>query len=130
MKKFLVAILAFVYLVTTSGVVVTIHYCMGKLSSAEYGVAKISKCDKCGMKETQKKKGCCHTESKIFKVDDSHNYIKSNLDFSKIAIATPVEFISLTQPFQGVEKILALQYHSPPGNRCTSVYLYNCVFKI
>lgn len=130
MKKFLLAILAFTYLVTTSGVVVTIHYCMGKLSSAEYGVAKVSKCDKCGMKETQKKKGCCHTENKIYKVNDSHNYVKTSVDFSKITIVTPVETISSEQPVQGVERTLALQYHSPPDSRTSSVYLYNCVFRI
>ena len=130
MKKFLVTILAFIYLITTSGIVVTIHYCMGKLSSAEYGVAKVSKCDKCGMMETQKKKGCCHTESKIFKVDDSHNYVKSNVDFSKIVIAAPVGFISFNQSLPGVEKALALKYHSPPDSRSSSVYLYNSVFRI
>ncbi|MGE5107184.1 MAG: HYC_CC_PP family protein [Sphingobacteriales bacterium] len=130
MKKFFVAILAFIYLVTTSGVVVTIHYCMGKLSSAEYGAAKTSKCDKCGMQESQKKKGCCHTENKIYKLDDSHNYVKSLIDFSKTSIAAPEEVINMDQPWQGVEKTLVLQYHSPPDKRCSSVYLYNCVFRI
>ena len=130
MKKIIIGILAVFYLITTSGVVVTIHYCMGKISSAEYGLSKVNFCDKCGMKETGKKKGCCHTENKVYKVDDSHNYVKSNVDFTQTIIAIPVEFISLNQSLQGVEKTLALKYHSPPDNRGISVYLYNNVFRI
>ncbi|MBI1781551.1 MAG: hypothetical protein HYR66_09305 [Sphingobacteriales bacterium] len=130
MKKFIVAILAGLYLITTSGVVVTIHYCMRQFSSAEYGATKVHFCDKCEMKESTKKKGCCHSENIVYKVDDSHNFVKLSSDFSKTTIAEPVSFIQLEQPVQGVDKTLAPQYHSPPDNRSTSVYLYNNVFRI
>jgi hypothetical protein len=129
-KKIIIGILAVLYLITTSGVVVTLHYCMGKLSSAEYGVAKVDFCDKCGMKESNKKKGCCHTENKIYKIADSHNYVKASVDFSKTTITLPSPLYTFEQPIEGIEKVLALQYHSPPDNRSTSVYLYNCVFRI
>lgn len=82
------------------------------------------------MKESTKKKGCCHSENIVYKVDDSHNFVKASTDFSKTIIAAPVIFIQLEQPLLQANKTLALQYHSPPDNRSTSVYLYNSVFRI
>jgi hypothetical protein len=130
MKKFVTVILAFVYLVTTSGVVVTLHYCMGKLSSAGLGNAKIEKCGICGMKEDASKEGCCHTENNFLKVDDSHNYSKVSFEINSFIAVIPVQFTSLEQSAQGLEKTIALQYHSPPDKRYASVYLYNNVFRI
>lgn len=130
MKKILLGILAVLYLITTSGVVVTIHYCMGKFSSAEYGATAVHYCDKCGMKEKANKPGCCHSENKIFKVADSHNYVTTTVDFLKIPAASPVSLFSTEQPLTGIEKVVALQYHTPPDKRSTSVYLYNSVFRI
>ncbi|MBI2730202.1 MAG: hypothetical protein HYX40_05535 [Sphingobacteriales bacterium] len=118
------------YLVTTSGVVVTIHYCMGKISSADYGVANVHFCDKCGIKESGKKKGCCHSENKIYKIDDSHNFVKASSDLVKITATVPGRIINAEQPVHDTETLLALQYHSPPDKRRTVVYLYNNVFRI
>ena len=51
--------MAFVYITLASGVEVNIHYCMGKLTDANYSYTNDDTCGKCGM---QNKKGCCHND--------------------------------------------------------------------
>ena len=69
MKKAVIAILALLYIITTSGVVVNVHYCMGTVASVTYGHEAPESCGKCGMIE---KDGCCHSELKVVKLDDVH----------------------------------------------------------
>jgi hypothetical protein len=47
-KKFLVAILSIIYLTTTTGFTLNMHYCMGKLVDLEQR-ANTGKCSNCGM---------------------------------------------------------------------------------
>ena len=126
MKKAIVAILAFLYVSIASGVVVNIHYCMGTLASVEYGFQDSAPCSKCGMKE---KKGCCHTEFKVVKLQDAHLLQKSSIEFGQFeAVAPGIEIVNV--PFLKEQPYIAAQYHSPPDPRINSVYLHNCVFRI
>ena len=79
MKKAVIAILALLYIVTASGIVVNLHYCMGKLASVEYGIDTHETCGKCGMKDTP---GCCETESKVVKVQDEHQWAKAGMEIA------------------------------------------------
>lgn len=49
MKKFLVAILALLYLTTSTGATVHMHYCMGKLIDWGFTHSKKDSCENCGM---------------------------------------------------------------------------------
>ena len=70
MKKFLTTILALVYLATSTGATIHLHYCMGRLFSWSL-VDKDSKtCGQCGMPKSGKdahclsfKDGCCKTNT-------------------------------------------------------------------
>jgi hypothetical protein len=127
MKKLFTTILAFVYITVASGVAVNIHYCMGKISGVDYTYSNSDKCGKCGM---ENKKGCCHSDFKIIKIADDQQLAKANINFSHAPVLLNSFVINLSQPLQGIEKILAFQYHSPPGHKGSAVYLYNCVFRI
>ena len=78
MKKVLATILAFVYLSSSMGATIHLHYCMGKLSSWSLIDHESKNCEECGMvKKTAgtmcmaAKKNCCR---------DEHKQIKSNQD--------------------------------------------------
>ncbi len=86
MKKFLVILLAPIYLATTSGVAVYMHYCMGKVDSVN--LFKSDRCTKCGMKTT---KNCCTDELKVIKLKDSHQ-AKSD----KLTLASPFTVLNST----------------------------------
>ena len=127
MKKALIAILSFLYVTVASGVVVNIHYCMGNLSSVSYGYDKHSACDKCGMKE---RKGCCHTEFKVVKLQDAHQLVQAAEKMSATPVLLPVTPIDYTAGNLPAKSTLSLHYHSPPDKRVNEVYLHNLAFRI
>lgn len=126
-KKAIIAILAFLYLGLAGGIVMNIHYCMGQLSAVDYGDDERNHCSTCGMKEDD---GCCSSELKVIKLQDSHQWAKPdsqiNKDVHTIALYTkaPHQHIPLHY------RLVDLRYHSPPDNRANLVFLYTSVFRI
>lgn len=126
MKKITVAILAIIYLTVSSGVAMTIHYCMGKIASVDL-MHPADKCGKCGMKTTG---GCCKDEFKIVKLSDSHKLISNDLNiYSPVAVIDNSKsifdsniFSSRTQPGN--------RNHSPPRAPGISLNILYCVFRI
>lgn len=130
MKKAFVFILALFYLAVASGVTVNMHYCMGYLTSVDYGhgAEEGGKCGKCGMPDNNN--ACCHTDSKLVKLQDDHQL--SALAFK----SKQPEAIPLFQPTYTAALIDLSQnritgsIHSPPDKPDHTIYLYNCVFRI
>lgn len=127
MKKFIVAILAILYLGVSSGIAMEIHYCMGKKAGVElYGSAN-DKCGKCGMQE---KKGCCNNEHKFYKLNDSHKNVSNDLNFETSSIAVEITYPCYTTPLINDAAYRALQNHSPPNYTKPSACIMNCIFRI
>ena len=129
MKKLLFGIFSLLYFAVASGVAVNIHYCMGHVSSVDYAYNKNNSgtCGKCGM---ENKKGCCHNESKFIKLTDDQQLAKTTFAADQFTAILTTSFIDFSTLFNVEKKSIALQYHSPPDKRMTSVYLHNCVFRI
>jgi hypothetical protein len=128
MKRSVVSILAVIYFAISTGVVVNIHYCMGKISSVKLQAWAPGKCA-CG-KEMQSKKGCCKTELKVVKIEDAQK--ATYADFAIHMPLTPLvaEFNLLQTPFYNTQSLLLPQEHSPPILSGEDAYLLNCVFRI
>jgi len=119
--------MAMLYVTLTSGVMVNIHYCMGRLSSVDYGHESTRGCDKCGMEQ---KKGCCHTEHKLIKADQEHLAVNSLPSLSEwIAEASPVYSFFPDYNYRNRDHHYS-RYHSPPDPRAESIHVYNCVFRV
>ena len=127
MKKAVIAILALFYIVTASGIVVNLHYCMGQLASVDYGTDTHETCGKCGMKDTP---GCCETESKVVKVQDEHQWAKAGMEIAQLTAILPQFEIGLNTLLQGEEKYSNPLYYPPPDPKGNAVYLANSVFRI
>lgn len=129
MKKAVVAILAFLYMTIATGVVVNLHYCMGSIAAVDYGYNEQHDCGKCGM-EMKPAKGCCHTESKIIKIDDAHQLVKATAQQFQAPALPVIELSSFerTLPEPGLE----LVHHDlpPPDDLSSPPYLLNRVFRI
>jgi hypothetical protein len=69
MLKFIGILVTLLYMTVTSGMAISIHYCMGEVSSVALGAApaKDAPCGTCGMDE-----GCCHQETGMVKLSDAH----------------------------------------------------------
>ena len=128
MKKFLIAILAIVYLTVSSGVAMTIHYCKGKISSVDL-LTHSDKCGKCGMKNKDKN-GCCKDEFKIVKLNDSQKLITNDINiFTPVAIVDNSKSIfDSILPSSEISSIY--NNHSPPISQGISLCILNSVFRI
>lgn len=132
MKKFLITILAFVYITSSTGASIHMHYCMGKLADWGIGQNDSKTCGKCGMdKATEKDNGCCK---------DEHKFVKSNIDqktaqagFQMIlltSVALPVSFFEIALPYFSTVPEQNPVSHAPPRSAGVAVYIRNCVFLI
>jgi hypothetical protein len=138
MKKALVSILAIVYLSTSMGATVHLHYCMGRLVS--WGLADRSgkSCDFCGMQKMGSSgecavgiNNCCHEESKQIKNDKDQ---KTGQEFFQIMKVEPA-VADLPQPVWVNAVVLSPVLsrpvsHGPPPAGLLPVFLRNCNFRI
>jgi hypothetical protein len=126
-KKGLIFILAIIYITLTSGIVVNIHYCMGRVAGVTYGAEVEHLCDKCGM---ESKKGCCGTEHKLVRADSDHMYATSISAPLTFAAVVPKVFPDYNFAITFSRKHYNTQYHSPPDFRTNNLAVYNSVFRI
>src|ERR1700704_2228589 len=133
MKKFAVAILAVLYLSTSVGATIHLHYCMGKFFSWSLVHNDKSKCSRCGMekKDQQDNKGCCKDEYKLLKIVKdqrlSGNYLPLNQPISEFTqdIFSVYSFSFHNSLIEEYSKIL-----DPPRSRSLSLLIVNCTFRI
>lgn len=78
MKKILATILAFLYLATSMGATVHLHYCMGKLVSWGLHDHESKNCTFCGMPKKITHKHCITAAKNCCK--DKHQQIKTDKD--------------------------------------------------
>lgn len=128
MKRSLVIILSMIYLAVSSGVVVNIHYCMGKMSSVKLQAWAPNNCA-CG-KKMESKKGCCKTELKMVKLEDAQKISYADYVFQApvAQIASPLSL--LQTPFYNARVTVLPNGHSPPLLYDSDIYVRNCVFRI
>ncbi|MBC7886956.1 MAG: hypothetical protein H7Z13_03650 [Ferruginibacter sp.] len=132
MKKFLIAILALLYLSTTIGATVQMHYCMGQLSDWGIGHKAPKTCGKCGMEKSEKNdNGCCKDEHKFVKNDTDQKTAEAGLQLlHAVAVALPVSFIEFpSNHFPSVTEENPIS-HAPPQSNGVAVYIRNCVFLV
>jgi len=100
---------------------------MGQLSSVEYGYEEPRHCGECGMEE---KDGCCDTEFKVVKLQDSHQWTKAGMDF-KNSFTIPsrhIEYFSFTNA--RYDLATSAKYSSPPDRRTNTLYTHICNYRI
>jgi hypothetical protein len=129
MKKLIVTILALVYLGTSTGATVSMHYCMGKLVKWTLGHSQQNKCDNCGM-EKKNAKGCCKDEYKQLKAEKDQKAAESVQLMQLASIAIPIFFVEI--PSVGFTSLTEENpfSHAPPRSNEVAAYIRNCVFRI
>ena len=132
MKKFIASILAFLFLSSSTGMTVHMHYCMDKLIETDlwHTAMQDAACSNCGMK-TKDTQGCCKDEHKVFKTGD---YQQS--DVAKIPALEAFVLALPAQPLHLQTVILSTRVkqlprsNAPPDGRTVPAYLFNCTFRI
>ena len=132
MKRFVTAILAFIYMGTSIGATMHMHFCTGKLAGWSLSIVEPASCPGCGMSEKiTKAKGCCSDEQKTFKASTDQKV--ANLSFQaiySIAAAIPSDFVDA--PANRVISITEANPLSkgPPQANSVAIYISNRDFRI
>lgn len=134
MKKFIVVILALVYITSSIGIMVDMHYCMNKVIGWEFGHAGSKTCEKCGMQKLdQKNKGCCNDEYKFFKSSTDQKITNTSLIIKlPTNLTLPVSFLEIPSNVFLTYIEDASIIHGPPlnhGHR-VPIHIFNCVYLI
>ncbi|MFN4315327.1 MAG: HYC_CC_PP family protein [Chitinophagaceae bacterium] len=129
--KFVVTILAFIYLTASVGTTIHFHYCMDKLVNAGLWHNNDKKCGKCGMdKSHEGNKGCCKDEHKQLKLENDHKGVSTYQLTELASVLLPVPLFELPHinlPTVTEQNPLS---HAPPRRGDIAVYIQNCVFRI
>jgi len=123
MKKLFVAILAILYISTSTGATVYTHYCMGKLADWGLGHNKSSTCGNCGM---EKNNGCCKDEHKFIKNEADQKVVESFIqlmEFAGVALHPGYAELSLLHISSVSEENPAS--NSPPRHYGVAVYIFS-----
>lgn len=129
MKKVIVAILAFVYITTSTGIAINMHYCMGELVEWSIGQNKSKICGKCGMAESNN--GCCKDEYKYAKNDADQKTANGSLQITKLAaMALPATFLEIPPHNFPAITIEYPVIYQPPRSSGVAVCVRNCFFLI
>jgi len=128
MKKMLLFVTLLVYFLVSTGFVVSIHYCMDRMHSFQFGDSEQDNCEACGM-PLKDNKGCCKNNVKVVKL--RVDQIMGNAIQSTVQV--PVLYSSFTPlllllPLTRQNRSEAIA-NAPPLNRQNS-YLRHCVFRI
>lgn len=132
MKRLFTAILAFIYMGTSIGATMHMHYCMGKFAGWSLSISKSGSCPKCGMeKALVKAKGCCSDEQQTIKNTTDQKAAESSFHaIYSMAAAIPSAFVDA--PAKHVISITEANplSNGPPLGSSVAVYIRNRVFRI
>jgi len=123
--------IAVFYLAATSGMVINVHYCMGKISSISFNEEadhNDGACGKCGMVKAENH--CCKDEVAKGKLNESHQTSVVAFELAAASAVTPIRMTVLSDPEQGQSRIPIVDYFSPPPRVLNRVYLDVNVFRI
>jgi hypothetical protein len=123
--------IALLYFSATSGMVMNVHYCMGKFSSISFGHEKDHNdgtCDRCGMLKTENH--CCKDEVSEVKLNDANQTSSIDFELSAISALQPVKLVDLNDSEQGLSAPPIHAYVSPPPKTLNKVYIDVCNFLI
>ncbi len=127
MKRLLVIVFSFFYLISSSGVYVNLHYCGGKLKSI--GLFRFSEKACCGKKMNSK--GCCDNKGSFLKVKDdqnAHASIVVTANNSSQSILSYTFSLIYVNPFQELQSLAHTK--APPNLDCNSIFLVNRSIRI
>lgn len=128
LKKLLVTILAFLYLATSVGATVHLHYCMDQLVDWSLASDEEKECSNCGMHKDAAK-GCCKDEQKQVKFQGEQKM--TDIVSLLFGAAFDVPLVQVEAHRLVAYSSVAVTYpvsHAPPNKALIPVYLSNRAF--
>ena len=131
MKKLLILILAFLYLGTSIGATVNLHYCMGRLVKWDFAHKQQQRnCEKCGMEKVRDKKtGCCEDKYKLLQVEKDQKAENAYHAVAPLAVAAITTYPLITIPIGNSFCHTYPVCNAPPNNQVPLRIRYS-IFRI
>lgn len=138
MKKIVAFILALIYLSTSIGARVHLHYCMGRLMMWGLTDHINTNCRYCKLPKENKDKhckafnhGCCKDEYKQIKIEKDQKNAAFGFQFLKISLVAPlINYSDLPSVYTSSTAIEYPAINAPPGINKVSLFIRNCIFLI
>ena len=125
MKKFLAIVFSIFYFGLSSGAVFSVHYCMDELVAVSQKIT-----DECGTCGTHQKKGCCDSEVKILKTDQSQKADLLKLTFSESVLESVQAYFNIPTFSVSNSKFSTLKINAPPEKWSVPIFIQHCNFRI
>lgn len=134
MKKFLAISIGILYLAVSSGLLLEVHHCMGRIADAGFTFITSNQqdaCGNCGMDVTDGKNHCCKDEYKLLKIsaDQKASSLQFTVDAPVVSftpLLVPEEYIPIPRETASKPYIA----NPPPEALAASVQSLLCVFRI
>jgi hypothetical protein len=137
MKRFLAAILALVYLSFSTGMMVHLHYCMGKFVSWSLSNKETRMCDYCGMPKKSStdagltKNNCCQDEHKQIKTEKDQKILSPGFQITKpFQVAIITNYPELSNLRNSSPAVVRCNMNGPPHSSTLAAFLLHCNFRI
>jgi len=138
MKRFLATILTLIYLSSSMGATLHLHYCMGKLIGWGLIDNDSKNCSFCGMLKIPKpadcnvaKEGCCRDEQKQLSTGQDQKQALASFKFSKLASDQSLFNQGGQSPI--LHLIPSIEFpnnNAPPLTEKVAIFIRNCNFRI
>jgi hypothetical protein len=138
MKKVFASILAVIYLSTSMGATVHLHYCMGKLFAWSLTDKDSKNCGQCGMPKSSMsghclsfKDGCCNDKHAHVQLDKDQKATENDYAFSALTFAA-LPMASATLPGNFVVSYITgyPTTNAPPEQDKVPLFIRHCTFLI
>lgn len=134
LKKIITISLAFLYLLVSSGLLLEIHHCMGRISEAGItwmGGDQDDQCGKCGMDKESEGNHCCKDEYKLLKVSaDQKAASQQVVPDAPVAILISLQWPELYQPDINLQPGNSGKPNAPPLPLTPSKQDLLCTYRI
>ncbi|MFB6456671.1 hypothetical protein ACE38W_15470 [Chitinophaga sp. Hz27] len=133
MKKVFALILALLYIGTSSGATLHMHYCMGKLINVNlWHKEKVNKCSKCNSNAHMKcEKPCCKDTHKTLQVNKDHQVVNTTIDIAQMAVIAVPTYSLEQRPAHLISLVVAYPVgHAPPAYSKVPVHILHCTYRV
>lgn len=128
MKKFLVLLLLTLYMGSSTGATLRMHYCKGQLTDVQLVADEDGLCDMCGAKAGE---GCCKSEHKTLKLqDDQKPAENAAYSLPTVAMTLPVVVLTLADDAPAIAVAHRQTGIQPPDGSTVHPTILHCVFRI
>lgn len=132
MKKVVAILLSLLYLGTSTGATIHVHYCMGKLAGWGVRQNEVRTCGNCGMEKVDgEDNGCCKDEHKFLKNVSDQKFVETAFQLTGL---TAHALIPVHKDFAFVAKASVAEAYpasnAPPRSSTIAAYILNRTFLV